>query len=91
MHNRFGTIRINMGKANKDNCIKHQQTNKCHTFSVLLLNQLSLYMPFLHDCFDFMQQFLEALAFFLMRSHSAPNFQNVVLIKLFLARKSQLS
>ena len=62
---------------NSSNKIKGQ-TNKCHTFSILLFNQLSLYMQCLRKCFDFiqiMQQFLEALAFFLTQLHTAPNFE----------------
>ena len=54
-----------MAMANKGNCKKHQklQWNEgtYHTFSVLLFNQLSLYIQCLCECFDFRyitQQFL---------------------------------
>ena len=43
------TILKNINSSNE----MKAQTNKCHTFSVLLFNQLSLYMQCLCGCFDF--------------------------------------
>ena len=91
-----------MATTNEDNCIEHYrqqqkmkgQTKKCHTFSALLFNQLLSYMQCSQECFDFryiMDQFPEASVFFLMWSHTAPNFQKVVFTKLFLAGESQFS
>ena len=91
-------IRINMQTKkiisniiNSSNKMKGQ-TKRCHTFSVFLFIQLSLYKQGSRKYFDFgqiTQQFLEASAFFLTRSHTAPNLQKVALIKLILSRESQ--
>ena len=91
-------IRINMQTKkiisniiNSSNKMKGQ-TKRCHTFSVFLFIQLSLYKQGSCKYFDFgyiTQQFLEASAFFLTRSHTAPNLQKVALIKLILSRESQ--
>ena len=91
-------IRINMQTKkiisniiNSSNKMKGQ-TKRCHTFSVFLFIQLSLYKQGSRKYFDFgqiTQQFLEASAFFLTRSHTAPNLRKVALIKLILSRESQ--
>ena len=91
-------IRINMQTKkiisniiNSSNKMKGQ-TKRCHTFSVFLFIQLSLYKQGSRKYFDFgqiTQQFLEASAFFLTRSHTAPNLRKVALVKLILSRESQ--
>ena len=91
-------IRINMQTKkiisniiNSSNKMKGQ-TKRCHTFSVFLFIQLSLYKQGSCKYFDFgyiTQQFLEASAFFLTRSHTAPNLRKVALVKLILSRESQ--
>ena len=91
-------IRINMQTKkiisniiNSSNKMKGQ-TKRCHTFSVFLFIQLSLYKQGSRKYFDFgqiTQQFLEASAFFLTRSHTAPNLRKVALTKLILSRESQ--
>ena len=91
-------IRINMQTKkiisniiNSSNKMKGQ-TKRCHTFPVFLFIQLSLYKQGSRKYFDFgqiTQQFLEASAFFLTRSHTAPNLRKVALTKLILSRESQ--
>ena len=91
-------IRINMQTKkiisniiNSSNKMKGQ-TKRCHTFSVFLFIQLSLYKQCSRKYFDFgqiTQQFLEASAFFLTWSHTAPNLRKVALVKLILSRESQ--